>query len=243
MFQYLKNRGMIIPKPYLAFDESPGGGGKEGGDNKDEGKVDKAAYDKLSSEFEDLRLEVMSPEYLEFLDAKEKGGGKVDPKSEDSAKKVDLAEGLSDDQIEKMSKKELMNMLTGKMTAAIKEAKDDAINQFTRNSKADTEREVAAFARKHEDYNTYRPIMYGISLDPKNKNLTLQELYEKAKEHVKTLPRDDDETTKVRKKSMAGEKPGGSSESFEELRKLDADSATRKAVAEVEEQLGPLPSA
>lgn len=43
------------------------------------------------------------------------------------------------------------------------------------------EKEVADFARQHEDLEQLRPIMYELSLDPKNAGLSLQELYDMAK--------------------------------------------------------------
>jgi len=47
------------------------------------------------------------------------------------------------------------------------------------------EREIADFARQHEDFEQLRPIMYELSLDPKNKDLSLQELYDIAKKQAK----------------------------------------------------------
>jgi len=45
--------------------------------------------------------------------------------------------------------------------------------------------EVADFARQHEDFEQVRQIMYELSLDPQNKDLSLQELYDKAKKRIK----------------------------------------------------------
>ena len=47
------------------------------------------------------------------------------------------------------------------------------------------EKEVVEFARQNKDYEQYRSIMYEISLRPENENLSLQELYDKAKEEEK----------------------------------------------------------
>ena len=49
------------------------------------------------------------------------------------------------------------------------------------------EKEVVEFARQHKDYEQYRPLMYEISLRPENENLSLQELYDKAKEEDEIL--------------------------------------------------------
>jgi len=50
----------------------------------------------------------------------------------------------------------------------------------------DKRKEVEEFAKTHKDFEKYRPEMYKISLEPKNENLSLQELYDKAKERVGT---------------------------------------------------------
>jgi len=47
------------------------------------------------------------------------------------------------------------------------------------------QKEVEEFASQHEDFEELQPIMYEISLDLKNKDLTLQELYDKAKERAR----------------------------------------------------------
>jgi len=44
--------------------------------------------------------------------------------------------------------------------------------------------EIVEFASQHEDFEEFRPTMYKISLDPKNENLTIQELYDEAKRQV-----------------------------------------------------------
>ena len=44
------------------------------------------------------------------------------------------------------------------------------------------EKEIAEFASQHKDFEQYQPSMYEISLRPENENLSLQELYDKAKE-------------------------------------------------------------
>lgn len=59
---------------------------------------------------------------------------------------------------------------------------------LSKDSEADKEaknKEVADFARKHKDFEQVRPVMYELSLDPQNKDLSLQELYDKAKKQIK----------------------------------------------------------
>src|SRR3990167_11022328 len=94
-----------------------------GKDNAEKGKgeagaagadtVSKADFDKimgentkLSQQMEDLRLEVLSPDYMEFLDSKEKGSGDKG-KQQEPAKK---ASEITDDSLEKMSKKDIFEL-------------------------------------------------------------------------------------------------------------------------------------
>ncbi len=46
-------------------------------------------------------------------------------------------------------------------------------------------KKIADFALQHKDFEQVRPIMYKLSLDPKNKDLSLQELYDMAKKQIK----------------------------------------------------------
>jgi len=215
---------------------------KDGDGIKDDGKVEKAEFDRVTSDLdktkgdlEDMRMEVMSPEYLEFLNAKEKGEEK---------KTEEKKEELPDDDFEKLSKKELF---TRAKDAAKKEMQGelDTLKQSNLDAgKAKTASEVAAFARQHpEEFPKYRAAMYGISLDPKNKGLTLGELLVQAKDYVKGLHLEPSPEEKARLKKATNEKPGGDSESFDDLRKLDTDDATKKAMDDVEEKLGPMPEA
>ena len=43
------------------------------------------------------------------------------------------------------------------------------------------QQEVREFAQQHKDFEQFRPAMYKISLNPQNANLSLQELYDRAK--------------------------------------------------------------
>ena len=85
--------------------------------------------------------------------------------------------------------------------------------------------------------------MYGLSIDPKNANLSLQEIYDKAKSYVTWVNDQTSTKEKERKNSMAGEKPGADSASFQRLKKLSADDAAKEAAKETIEKLGPLPQA
>ena len=194
--------------------------------------------DKAKQELEDMRLEVFSPDYMAFLDAKDnKGKEAVDKGKEKEA-------SLGDDDIEKLSKKELLERATkiaeANLQAKIDAAKSDAVSTIGKEQRA---REVAAFARTHEDFETYRPIMYGISLDPKNKDLTLSELYDKSKEHVKRIHTEPSPEEKARQARTSSEKPGGDNQSFEKYKKMSAEETAKESLTEVKDKLGPIPSA
>src|SRR3989338_29437 len=63
----------------------------------------------------------------------------------------------------------------------IREVKDPERDWFI---DADVQKELAEFEKTHSDYEKYRPEMYKISLEPGNENLSLQELYDKAKTRI-----------------------------------------------------------
>ncbi len=59
------------------------------------------------------------------------------------------------------------------------------INGVKTDDRSKREKEITDFSRRHEDFEQVRPIMYELSLDPKNKDLSLQELYDMAKKQTK----------------------------------------------------------
>ncbi len=190
-----------------------------------------AELDKTKQELEDMRLEVFSPDYMAFLDSKDKGGDKKPddkpPVDEDLTK---LTPKQLYDRAKEDAKKELK--------VDIDKARDDAV---TTVGKEQRQRDVAAFSRTHEDFETYRPIMYGLSLDPKNKDLTLAELYDKSKEHVARIHTTPSPEEKARQQKLVTEKPGGSSESLEKYQKMTPEEIGKESLEEVKKELGPIP--
>jgi hypothetical protein len=216
------------------------------GDNAGKETVAKADFDakvaevdKMSKELEDMRLEVFSQDYLDFLDNKDKGKGK-----ETSVKEGNKE--LTDDDLKGLTPKQIIEkakeLAKQELAADIEKAKTDVASTM---GKEQRQRDVAAFARGHEDYEIYRPIMYGISLDPKNKDLTLQELYEKSKAHVANIHGTPSKEEQERQRKLASEKPGGSSESLaseEKYKNMTPEAIAKETAAEVEAKLGPIPS-
>ena len=200
-----------------------------------------ARADKMEQDLENMRLEVLSDDYMAFLDDKD-GKGKA---GEGNKKPVDAGNNLADDAFEKMSKKEIFDHAVktamDKIQGNINEDKAQAQNA----SAAKTKRLVKSFAETHEDFATYKPIMYGMSLDPKHADASLAQLYEAAKAHVKRIHAGPTEEEKNKSaKAGAGVKPGGDSGSYSKADKgKSVEQLTNEAMAEVEDSLGPIPLA
>lgn len=181
----------------------------------------KADNQSLERKLEDLRLEIMSPEYLDYLGGKDKSSNKEE---KSAAPEVDFSK-LTPEQVYQKAKED-----------AKKEVQDEIAklkNEFTSKSQAETQAEVARFARTHDDYEKYRPVMYGLSLDPKHKELSLEELYAAAKDHVKRMSNDVIEEERKRAEKTRGEKPGFSTFSFDKDKKYTPDTAADEAWNEV----------
>ncbi len=212
----------------------------------DQGKdtVSKADFDtkvaeltKTQQELEDMRLEVFSSDYMEFLDAKDKGKGK------DEGSKEKAEAGLKDEDVEKLSKKEILEkaraLAKEDLKVEIEAAKKDAVSTVDKERRAS---EVTAFARTHDDFEKYRPVMYGLSLDPKNKDHTLQELYDASKDYIKRNAEPSEEEKK-RQASMSTEKPGGDTQAFEaKYKKMSPDETAKESLQEVKDKFGPIPT-
>ena len=237
-------------KRSVAEGDDAGGGGDGDKDGDKSGDKDDAVskadfdalqdkYDKSNKDLEDMRGEVMSPDYLDFLDAKDRGDDK-DNKSGDDKKSAD---GTSDEDWENMSKKDLYTKARADAKKDLQGDIDKITTDRDSDRKSSNRAEVARFSRAHDDYETYRPTMYGLSRDPKNADLSIQELYDRAKEHVAGIHTKTSDTEKKRQEKLKGEKPGDSTSSYESTKDLSSAEATKQAADEVEKELGPIPSA
>jgi hypothetical protein len=188
---------------------------------------------RLEKELEDTRMEVLSPEYTKFLEDLEKKGKEPEKKDDKGG----------DDDLSKLTPKEL-----------IARAKDEALKEFRAEEakKADetakerqtrTNREIAEFAKTHPDFEDFRPTMYGLSLNQKNADMKLSELYDAAKEHLKKLHLGTTAEEKKRQEKLSNEKPGSDSESLKKLKSMSPDAIGKEALDEVKKELGPIPSA
>lgn len=208
-----------------------GGAAGEGGKGVEE-MVSKGEHEKVLGELEELRNEVLSPEYLEFLAAKDK------PKDTPPAKTggdVEVIPGLTAAQVDAMSKADIVRHMAKLNKEEAEKAALKVRDELTSGERENVRKEIAAFARTHADFEKYRPAMHGLSLDPKNADLTLDELYAKAKEIYPSGPTKEE---KERAAKLRGEKPGGANDSYDRLKKLTPDEAAREALKETKEAMG-----
>lgn len=192
------------------------------------------ALGKATGELDELKNEVLSDDYLDFLNNRDSGG---------TAGKAPIQNAMGEDEIERMSKKELLELAEKRAGEKFQGQLDGMKNEQSAKDKAKTQAEIANFAGLHDDFEKFRPTMYGLSTDPKYANLPLQGLYDKAKELVTGINQEALTKEKERQAKIAGEKPGGNSESFEKLKEMNATEAAGEALAEVKEKLGGIPPA
>ena len=206
-----------------------GAGAGNGGDGKGgatgtppEGYISKADHDKnvgeLQAQLEDLKLEVVTPEYIAFLEGKKAPSPKAEPE------KVDFSK-MTPDQIYAKAVEDAKKSLQPEI--------DKVRNEFSATSREQTKRELDAFARSTPDFEKYRPLMHGLSVLPKNKDLTIKELYDTAKAHAKGFGPTDEEIARSRR--SGGERPAGGSASVKKDVKYTADSAAEEAFNELPE--------
>jgi hypothetical protein len=233
MFQQL-NKTLFpfsIPMGCSFADEGAGSGGGNKGGNADgeksaENQVSKTDFERVSKEnetlkqsVEDLRMEIMTPEYLEFLQAKDKPAEETKP-AQDKGGDEDLSK-LTPAQIYAKAKADAV----AESNAAIKKLRDE----MSKEADSKTQNEVAAFAAEHSDFEEFRPVMYGLSKDKRFANANLLTLYNASKEHVKKIRLGLTEEDKERNRRFSGEKPGGASGSFDPNKKYSADEAAQEA--------------
>ena len=191
-----------------------------------DGYISKADHEKnmgeLKQQLDDMRLEIMTPEYIAFL---ESAGTKKEEKRE-PAKQDDSTVDYS-----KLTTEQIVKLATEKARAESAEEVKRLRDEFSSRDNDAVKKEIASFARVTPDYERFRPLMYGLARDPKNADLSLKELYDKAKDYVKGFGPSDDDKSKSRRSS--NERPGGGSNSVIKEKKYTADEAAEEAWNEV----------
>lgn len=193
----------------------------------------KAEYEKAKQEAEtlkksneELRLEFMGEEYLEFLDTKSKPAQKPADKVTETQVTDDEFKGLTAKQIYEKAVKDAEEKINTKLTEVEQKRQEE--------SRAARKAEVDSFFQENPDAAKYRRIMFDLSHEPKLTNANLEKLYKAAKEHVKSLVDGPTDAEKDKSRKSQGEKPGHSTSSFQKGNKrLSADEANDEAWDEV----------
>lgn len=199
-------------------------------------------YDSLSQEHEILRAEIFTPEYIKFAS----GGGDIDDEK-DKGKDADKDKGNKggeedkdgDIDLSKMTRKELIDLIENKSNEKAAAVRKEIADRDMENSR----NEVKAFAATHADFDKLRPIMYGLSIDPKHKNASLDTLYNEAKKIIEAEASALVEAKSKKSRGFMNERPGGNSGSHEKDKNLSADEAAWSALDEVKSTLGDIPHA
>lgn len=181
----------------------------------------KSENESLKKKTEDLTLDLMSEDYLNFLTSK---GESSKSTSQTETKTVTV----NDDEFSKMTPKQIYDKALADAKAAAKAEVDAHKSAQKQEADIRAKEEVKKFASTHSDFEQYRKIMLGLSNE--HPNFTLQELYDESKKLVKSLATGATEEEKERSKKSQGEKPGFSTSSFKRGdKKLSADEAAEEA--------------
>ena len=201
--------------------------------NDSKANVEKLAAEKatLEKDLETTRMEVLTPEYTKFLESLEKKSEPEDKKKEKDD--TDEFSKLTPKELFEKAKRAAVDEIEGKI-----KARDD---ESEKEKKARTATEIKDFAKDHPDFEQFRPIMYGLSLDKKNADLKLSDLYNKAKNHVKSLQAGSTDEDKDRGRRIKNEKPGSDSSSLDKLKKMTNEEIAQESLDEVSKTLGPIP--
>jgi len=135
------------------------------------------------------QMRMLDPEYQEYL-ADRRAGGKKEPQPKAPAKPMDPLEGLSEEEVNAMSNKQLIHTAVTRAVESISsKLRDDLLPEIEQrlSSMGDTvadqaaKREVAEAASKYQDFWTYQKQMVALSVQPKYDGLGAEDLYLLAK--------------------------------------------------------------
>ena len=167
--------------------------------------ISKTEYEKITSELDSVRkgkeksemelqnakLELLSPEYISYLENKNK-----QTTSTTKSPSLDL---------ESMSRTELVSLLRNDLEAVLQEYSKKAIDPLKHSiSDLIAREEVRLCEGKYEDFNDYRKDM--ISLVRNNEGLSIEDAYKIAKSNHKL---EKDKAEKEAAVRASSEKPGG----------------------------------
>jgi hypothetical protein len=205
--------------------------------------VSKEEHEKIQRELEDVRMEVLTPQYDEFLKAQEAGSKTGGKSAEQIASDKAAADKSAEDMFKGMTPKQIYDKAMADAEARIDAKLASKDGETAAQESARVKREVTAFAKAHADYETYRKIMHGFALDPQYADMNIQQLYDAAKDYVKGVQAGSTPEQKKKSASSQNMKPGGDSESFSKLKSTSNEQLAQEALDETKEALGPIPLA
>jgi hypothetical protein len=148
---------------------------------------------KVEKELQNAKLELLSPEYVAYLEGKNEGA-KTKPKATDS--------GVN---LEDLSRKELVDLLGKELAGALDDFRKQHIDPV-RTSVQDliAREEVRICEKRYDDFNDFRKDM--IEIVKKNDSIGIDEAYKIAKANRKL---EKDKAEKEAAIKASSEKPGG----------------------------------
>lgn len=161
--------------------------------------------DKLRKERDEAKLEVLNPEYLTWLEQKEKTGTTT---RETTAKAADSL-GIDEATLEGMSRKEFLKLAVGATAQHLAKHMGPAFDKEIKSIKSTVSDitanlEVKEAEKKYPDFWDYKDQM--IDLTKRNDGLRIEDAYKIAKQNIK-LEKDAQEKAEALR--AQSEKPGG----------------------------------
>lgn len=200
--------------------------------------VPKDQADQLKADLEKTKLELLSPEYLEFQETKR---NKATPSVK--AKVSELLGTLKPEEIESLSKRDLLEIAVArtseKLTAELGKEFGARLAKLTDHMSGLTMYvELDRTKKAHSDFDDYKDDIDKI-LEKADRDLTFEEAYLQAKGAKASLPDKKDEK-KEESKPKGSEKPGGATPPDGALPQKfkDADAAGRAAFETVKAKYG-----
>lgn len=148
--------------------------------------VSKDVLDQTKAELQKAQQQLLSPEYIDYLESKKKGSGTQDDKISEGAAKVSALLGeLSPEEIESLPKTKLLAL--AEQRAGMKAAAD-VRKEFSGVIKDLTDRignmaaylELREVKEKHDDFDTYKEDVQNL-LNSATSDLSIEDAYYKAK--------------------------------------------------------------
>jgi hypothetical protein len=208
---------------------------------KDDYEAQKTNLEKLQSDFDRVKEQLLDPEYLEYLEAKK---SKAIKKSDASSEVKSALDSLTADEIERLPKARLLDLAEKRASEKLsKELKEEFRKEITEMRTALQniyyEKELENVKSKYKDFDEYQANIRKILERPGN-SYTYEDAYllAKAQAGKNTPPPPVDD--KPKEKRSSGEKPSSSvpSDDFKQKDFKDKDDASNAALQSVRAKYG-----